>query len=273
MTTLIGIAILVGIFVLDSLNIVGTPIFFNIALAIVSFMMMREFYNAVEKKGVKPLKYLGYLSVFTIIPIGFIEQDKIAFIYFLIFPILLFIGFLESIYTNIKVNIIDIAVTILGALYTMFLPSFMAQTRAIENGGVWYIWFIFGSAWFTDIFAFLIGKFFGKHKLKKISTNKSWEGCVAGLLGGTIFFMVFANILNTMPNIQITEFNLIYMGILGLVVSLISQIGDLSASSIKRYCGIKDFSDLMPGHGGMLDRFDSILFVAPVVYFALSIML
>ena len=100
--------------------------------------------------------------------------------------------------------------------------------------------------------------------------NKSWEGCIAGLVGAMAFFVIFSNILQ---NMQIGEFNLIYMGILGLVVSAISQIGDLAASSIKRYCEIKDFSDLMPGHGGMLDRFDSILFVAPVVYLALMIML
>ena len=234
-------------------------------------MMTHEFYNAVEKKETKPIKILGYLTSLAIIPIGLIKTEIITFIYFLMFPILLFACFVKSIKSNMKYNIIDIAVTVLGPLYTVFLTSFMAHTRAMDNGnGIWYVWFIFGGAWFSDIFAFLIGKKFGKHKLSKVSPNKSWEGSIAGLVGGVIFFLVFTKILHVL---QIVELNYIIMGILGGIVSLISQIGDLSASSIKRYCDVKDFSNLMPGHGGMLDRFDSILFIAPVVYWALAILI
>ena len=269
MTTFIGVAVLVAIFVLDSLNIVNGPIFFNIALTIVSLMMTHEFYNAVEKKGTKPIRNLGYIASLAILPVGMINPEIITLIYFLLFPLLLFLSFVKSIVTNIKFNIIDIAVTILAPLYTTFLASFVAHTRAMENG-VWYVWFIFGGAWFTDIFAFLIGKSIGKHKLTKISPNKSWEGCVAGLIGCMVFYLIFTVVLQ---NMHICELNYILMGILGIVVSVISQIGDFSASSVKRYCEIKDFSDLMPGHGGMLDRFDSILFIAPVVYLVLSTVL
>lgn len=270
MTMIIGIAILVAIFILDSLKLVSGPIFFNIALSIVSLMMTYEFYSALEKKGTKPIKILGYLTSLAIIPIGLVKTEIITLIYFLMFPILLFACFVKSITTNIKVNIIDIAVTVLAPIYTTFLSSFMAHIRAIDDKGIWLIWFAFGGAWFSDIFAFLVGKLAGKHKLSKISPNKSWEGCIAGLLGGVVFFLIFTKVLQ---NLHICELNYIVMGILGCVVSLISQVGDFAASSIKRYCEIKDFSDLMPGHGGMLDRFDSILFVAPVVYLTLSIML
>ena len=188
-----------------------------------------------------------------------------------VFPILIFASFLESLRTNIKYNIIDIAITVFGPLYTVFLSSFMVHTRAMDNGnGVWYVWFVFGGAWVTDIFAFLIGKATGKHKISEISPKKSLEGCIGGLIGGILFFLIFTKVLQSL---QITELNYFIMGILGCIVSLISQIGDFSASSIKRYCEIKDFSNLMPGHGGMLDRFDSILFVAPVVYFALAMLI
>lgn len=269
MTTLIGIAILVAIFVLDSLNLVAGPLFFNIALAIVSIMMTYEFYHAVEKKEVKPMKLFGYLASLAILPIGLVKTEWIILLYFLMFPVLLFACFVKSLSSNMKYNVIDIAVTVLGPLYTVSLISFMAHTRAMENG-IWYVWFIFGGAWFTDIFAFLVGKAIGKHKFTKISPNKSWEGCIAGLAGGALFFIIFTKIL---ASFQIVEWNIWIMGILGCIVSLISQIGDFAASSIKRYCGIKDFSNLMPGHGGMLDRFDSILFVAPVMYLALSILI
>lgn len=270
MTMIIGIAILVGIFVLDGLKLVEGPIFFNIALAIVTLMMTYEFYNAVEKKGVKPIRIFGYLMSLVIIPIGLVKTEIITMLYFLMFPVLLFACFFKSIITNIKFNIIDIAVTVFAPLYITFLASFMAHTRAMKDNGIWYVWFIFGGAWFTDIFAFLVGKFCGKHKITKISPNKSWEGCMSGLIGGVLFFLIFTYVLQ---NLHICELNYVVMGILGGVVSLISQVGDFAESSIKRFCEIKDFSNLMPGHGGMLDRFDSILFVAPVVYLALSIML
>lgn len=271
LTMVIGIGVLVAIFILDGFQWMSGSIFFNLALTIVSFMMTYEFYGALEKKGVKPIKSLGYLMSMIILPIGFVKPEIMTFICFLAFPILLFACFVKSLWTNMKYNIIDIAITVLGPLYTVFLASFLAHTRAMDDGkGVWYVWFIFGGAWFTDIFAFLIGKTIGKHKFSKISPNKSWEGCIAGLLGGIIFFIIFTKILQ---NVHIVELNYLVMGILGGIVSLVSQIGDLAASSIKRYCEIKDFSNLMPGHGGMLDRFDSILFVAPIVYSALAILL
>lgn len=271
LTMVIGIGLLVAIFVLDSFQWINGSLFFNLALTIVSLMMTYEFYGALEKKGIKPMKLFGYLMSIIILPIGFAKAETIIFIYFLAFPVLLFACFVKSLWTNMKYNIIDIAVTILAPLYTVFLASFLAHTRAMDNGkGVWYVWFIFGGAWFTDIFAFLVGKTIGKHKFSKISPNKSWEGCIAGLLGGILFFIVFTMILQ---NLHIAELNYVIMGILGGIVSLVSQIGDFAASSIKRYCEIKDFSNIMPGHGGMLDRFDSILFVAPIVYSALAMML
>lgn len=269
MTTVIGVAILVVIFALDALNLVEGPLFFNIALAIVANIMINEFYNALEKKGTKPIRILGHLTTLAIIPIGLVKPEIITFIYFMMFPLLIFLCFIKSILTDIKYNIVDVAITVFAPLYITLLSSFLSHTRAMENG-VWYVWFIFGGAWFTDIFAFLVGRLIGKHKLTKISPNKSWEGCVAGLVGAGIFYLVFTIVLH---NLHICELNYLLMGIIGIVVSVISQIGDFSESAIKRYCEIKDFSNLMPGHGGMLDRFDSVLFVAPVVYFLLAIML
>jgi len=269
MTTLIGVGIIVAIFILDSFQFVKGPLFFNIVIAVISYMMTHEFYHAIEKKGIKPIKSLGYISSLAILPIGLVNTEIITLLYFMLFPILIFAGFMESLRTNIKYNIVDIAVTIFGPLYTSFLISFMVHTRAMDNG-VWYVWFIFGGAWFTDVFAFLVGKTLGKHKVSEISPKKSWEGCIGGLIGAVVFFLIFTKVLQ---NLQIVELNYFIMGILGCIVSLISQIGDFSASSIKRYCDIKDFSNLMPGHGGMLDRFDSILFVAPVVYLALAMLL
>lgn len=108
----------------------------------------------------------------------------------------------------------------------------------------------------------------GKHKFTKISPNKSIEGCIGGTVGAVILMILYTYICNTFFGMSI---HYIYIGIISIILSIIAQIGDLTASSIKRYIGIKDFGDLIPGHGGMLDRIDSVIFVAPFAYFLLTI--
>ena len=119
------------------------------------------------------------------------------------------------------------------------------------------------AAWGTDIFAYCIGCKFGKHKFSKVSPKKSIEGCIAGTLGATAMMLIYTAILN---NCFSFEYSYLMVGIIGIVLSLIGQLGDFSASCIKRYVDIKDYSNLLPGHGGMLDRIDSVLFIAPFAY-------
>ena len=137
----------------------------------------------------------------------------------------------------------------------------------MPNGKI-LIWYVFISAWGTDIFAYCIGIKFGKHKFSKISPNKSIEGCVAGTVGAVICMLIYTFICNTVWNMNI---NYILISVIGIILSLVGQIGDFAASSIKRYTGIKDFSNLIPGHGGMLDRIDSVIFIAPFAYFLLGL--
>lgn len=137
----------------------------------------------------------------------------------------------------------------------------------MPNGKI-LIWYVFISAWGTDIFAYCIGIKFGKHKFSKISPNKSIEGCIAGTVGAVICMLIYTFICNTVLNMNI---NYILISVIGIILSLVGQIGDFAASSIKRYTGIKDFSNLIPGHGGMLDRIDSVIFIAPFAYFLLML--
>ena len=121
-------------------------------------------------------------------------------------------------------------------------------------------------AWGTDTFAYSIGTRFGKHKLTPISPKKSVEGSVGGIVGAVILSLIYTYIINKTANLEIS-----YLAISGIaiILSILGEIGDSAASSIKRYAGIKDFSQLIPGHGGMLDRIDSILLMAPFAYFLL----
>ena len=181
-------------------------------------------------------------------------------------PVLLFILALFSVMSNLKINFNDIAVTILGIIYVPIMLLFLVLTWHMNNGYL-LIWFILGGAWLTDSFAYLVGITIGKHKISKISPNKSIEGCIGGLLGCAIAFGLYSSYLNNNFLVELdNELNITLMTIIGVFISLISQIGDFFASSIKRYCGIKDFGGIMPGHGGILDRFDSIIMISPFIY-------
>ncbi len=241
---------------------------FNSAVVIISCIGLWEFYSAVKKKGAKPIELLGYISVLLLVGIGKIPNDILIMITLLIIPLALFLTFCVSILTSLKYNIEDIAITLFGIIYVTYLFSFLVHTRAMNNGE-YFIWFIFGGAWLTDTFAYLVGIAIGKHKFSKISPKKSIEGCIGGLLGCVLFYIGYAHLLNV--NIVNMNINYVFIGILGFCVSIVAQIGDFAASSIKRYCEIKDYSEIMPGHGGILDRFDSILMISPLVYACLSL--
>ena len=121
------------------------------------------------------------------------------------------------------------------------------------------IWAIFFISWGTDTFAYLFGIVFGKHKLyPSISPKKTVEGSLGGIFGSLILLILF--------NYFVLNYNIIFVIFSGILLSIVAQLGDLFASKIKREMGIKDFSDIIKGHGGFLDRFDSIIFVTPLVY-------
>lgn len=262
------ISAILGIVVLIFVMIQKNQLVFNFAVAIISTIALWEFYNAVSKKGLKPLSILGYISVLSLIGIGYISKDILVMIIALLFPILLLVAFAKSILTNLKYNIYDIAITLVGVIYITYLFSFLIYTRVMPHGE-YFIWYILGGAWLTDTFAYFVGIAIGKHKFSQISPKKSIEGCIGGILGCAIFYIGYTYFLNN--NVSGIEINYILAGVLGIIVSVVAQIGDFAASSIKRFCEIKDYSEIMPGHGGILDRFDSIIMIAPVVYACLTL--
>lgn len=261
-----SISSIIAVSILATVMIINNKLLYNVSVAIISIIGILEFYNAMKSKNYKPITSLGYIASALLIGIGYISKETLNAILALILPLILLIAFICSILSKIKINITDIAITITGIIYVTYLSSFLIYTKQMPNGD-YFIWYILGGAWFTDIFAYLVGITIGKHKFSEISPKKSIEGCIGGIIGCAVFYLVYTYYLNTID----IELSYIIMLTLGIIVSIISQIGDFAASSIKRYCNIKDFGNLMPGHGGILDRFDSILFVAPVVYTFLSI--
>ena len=241
--------------------IIGNVYVVDVALAIIAILAMDEYFNAISKIA-KPVRWIGYLSCVSIALIHVIPEPYLLHTAILAIPTLLLILFIQVIITEMKTNFKDVAYTLFGILYVVMLLMFFAKINGMENGNI-LIWYVIFAAWGTDIFAYFIGKYFGKHKFNKISPNKSIEGCIAGTIGGILIMLIYTYVANTFWGMQ---YSYIVIGIAGLVLSIIGQIGDFAASSIKRYVDIKDYSNLIPGHGGMLDRIDSLIFLAPFAY-------
>ncbi len=241
--------------------IIGNVYVVDIALTIIAILAMDEYFNAISKIA-KPVRWVGYLSCFSIALIHLIPESYLVMTSILAIPILLLILFTQVIVTEMKTNFKDIAYTFFGIMYVVMLLMFFAKINGMENGNI-LIWYAIFAAWGTDIFAYFIGKHFGKHKFSKISPKKSIEGCIAGTVGAIILMLIYTYVANTFWGMN---YSYVFIGIIGLVLSIISQIGDFAASSIKRYVDIKDYSNLIPGHGGMLDRIDSLIFLAPFAY-------
>ena len=177
-------------------------------------------------------------------------------------PSILLILFAHVIATDMKITFKDVAYTLLGICYIPVFIMFLSLIDGMNNGKI-LLGYIFIAAWGTDVFAYCVGIKFGKHKFSKVSPKKSIEGCIAGTVGAIIITLIYTAILN---NYFAFQYSYLMVGITALVLSLIGQMGDFSASCIKRYVDIKDYSNLLPGHGGMLDRIDSVLFIAPFAY-------
>lgn len=180
-------------------------------------------------------------------------------------PTVIVLLFICIITTSMKIRPKDIFATFFGICYVIGFLVFLPLLYSMQNGKI-LIWYILISAWGTDTFAYIVGMSFGKHKLTKISPKKSIEGSIGGTIGAILLALIYTAIVQRYVDLNISY---MFVAITTLILSILSQLGDLSASSIKREMEIKDYGNLIPGHGGMLDRIDSIIFVAPFAYFLL----
>lgn len=248
----------------------GNKYVVDIAISLVAILSIHEYYKAFKtSKKANPVSWLGYIAAVLISIIHILPSNMVLLTIGVLLSVTVLILFAYTIATNGKNTIQDISITFFGIFYIVIFLMFLSIIRENLPNGKLIIWFVFFSAWGTDIFAYLTGKKIGKHHFTEISPNKTIEGCIGGTIGAIIMVVIYAIICNLVFK---TEFNYGIIALIGLLLSLVSQIGDLAASSIKRYTGIKDFSNLIPGHGGMLDRIDSIIFIAPFAYFLLSLL-
>ncbi len=250
------VALALAIILLTPNNIITGMLF-----TIITIIAMHEYLKAISKVC-KPIKWIGYLSCIIVGIINIISKEYLLKVLMFSIPSILLILFAHIIATDMKTTFKDVAYTFLGICYIPVFMMFLTLIDGMKNGKI-LLGYIFIASWGTDVFAYCIGSKIGKHKFSKVSPKKSVEGCIAGTIGATIMILIYTAILN---NYFSFEYSYFIMGISGIVLSLIGQLGDFSASCIKRYVDIKDYSKLLPGHGGMLDRIDSVLFIAPFAY-------
>ena len=260
LTTIVGLPVVFVIFVFSNNYVM------DVALAIFAIFMMHEYlhcFKSTEKAN--PTAWISYVCC-ALIGLAHVIKEEIGFklLVFMI-PLIIFILSLEVILTEGKKNIIDVMTTLFGILYIPLSILFVSLIRGGTPALIHKIYcgILFATSWGSDGLAYIIGCKFGKHKLTPISPKKSVEGAIAGIFGSIGFSLGFILIVNLIFNLTISYWQIL---IISIVLAIIGQVGDIAASAIKRYCGIKDFSNLLPGHGGLLDRCDSLLFITPFAY-------
>jgi len=243
---------------------------FLVLIIAIGLAVFFEFSKIVGKKNIFPSNLIGYISVALLILNSYFNLFSYNIFFLVLIPILLVI----ELFRNKESAISNISANLLAILYAGFFASTIVSIREFSINlttkyvyGGYIIISILITLWMTDSAAYFIGTAFGKHKLfPRVSPKKSWEGAIAGFIFAAISLIILKILLLTFLNwIDIIAF-IIIIGIFG-------QIGDLIESLIKRDAGVKDSSNLIPGHGGIFDRFDSLLFSAPIIYLYLILFL
>ncbi|MCE5284750.1 MAG: phosphatidate cytidylyltransferase [Pelosinus sp.] len=240
---------------------------FALAVSLLALIGWHEYCKAMRKKEIKTGFGSGFISIALFMACAWLgNAEEMMFVLFLI----TFITLLNIVASQQRFTLQDAAFTLLGINYIGILFSYLLLLRYSDSvalltpwgslaQGAAYMWLAFIGTWSSDTLAYFVGSQLGRHKLcPAISPGKTVEGAVGGLLGSIIGTTVFSAVL---------KLPLVHAIMLGILVGLAAQLGDLTESSIKRFAGVKDSGQLLPGHGGVLDRFDSILFAVPVVYY------
>lgn len=226
-----------------------------------------EFYSLVKKsKEVKPIKVLGILSGVILFNVLGLYIQQIIPVKFMVLPLgLIFFIFLVELYKKSKHPFLNVAYTVLASIY-IALPFALLYHLGYYNNNQFssqfnhhIIWGFFFLLWTSDTGAYLSGRFFGKHKLfERISPKKTWEGSIGGgLLSIAVAYVI------SMFYIELSTINWI---VIALITVIFGGLGDLVESMLKRSLNIKDSGNILPGHGGILDRFDGLLLSVPFIY-------
>lgn len=247
---------------------------FIIALtAIVTILSTQELVSALHSKGIRNFRYLAYIGVsISFLPVAMkfmLTSPYVAFSVYsmaiLMFSLIAVI--LPSILSVSENKIID-GIAAAGVSIYISFPIACANIAVLYVSDGWY-YFALGllSPWISDVFAYFTGVMIGKHKIvPHISPKKTWEGCIGGAIGcSVVVSLYFSFVIYRFTEVKFPFLTVVIASaVVGLLLSVVSQLGDWMASALKRWAGIKDFGSILPGHGGIMDRFDSVFFTLPI---------
>jgi len=230
---------------------------YSLLVAAVAAVVALEFYGMMGLSSRHPLTLFGLISVLLFILVSHFEGEYTA-------PLLTFVAVFSLIWLIFRSPVKDAAInwawTLGGIIYIGWMLSHLIPLRGLEAGRDWVLFTIFVT-FAADTAAFFVGRAWGRHPLASaISPGKTWEGAIGGFLGAIAAASILAAILPGIP----VHWHIV---LLGALIGIFAQLGDLSESMLKRSAGVKDSGRLIPGHGGLLDRLDSILFTVVVVYY------
>ncbi len=230
--------------------------------ALISFIGMYELMRVVnaQRTVLFGASVIGIGAEYALI---FLDKKEYMVPLFMLYLILLF-AFMVIFYPRFNTD--QVFMAFVGVIYAGLGLSYLYQTRMQTANGAFIVWLIFICSWISDSGAYLVGIAIGKHKaFPRLSPKKSVEGCIGGIASSILIGVAYKTVLEQGFDIHLIN----YPGLIVIcgVGAIISQAGDLAASAIKRNFNIKDYGHLIPGHGGIMDRFDSLIFVAPLVYY------
>ncbi len=259
-------------------SIIGIPIvlaaisfgqwFFVVLVTVIAFVGLFELFQIMQKHGYRPHQLLGYAGLFGIIIFTFYQKPNLIIITLFLISLVSLILEMLQLHDSPMINV---AITVFGIVYVGWALATLIGLRESqifpEYSSVGHLVIaLFVGVWICDTVAYFFGSKFGKHRLyERVSPKKSIEGAIAGFIGVILFYFVIVQS-NLIP-----EMTWQMAFVLAIVVGIFGQIGDLVESWLKRTVQIKDSSAIIPGHGGVLDRFDSMLFVAPLTYIAIQL--
>ena len=236
-------------------------------LLMISFIGMTEIYKVLEIGGTL-LGIAGYVAAVAYYFLLRLNRADLVTMLYILYLILIMVIYVFS-YPKYRSE--QIMLAFFGLFYVAFMLSYVYQIRMLPQGA-FLVWLVFICSWGCDTCAYCVGMLFGKHKMApKLSPKKSVEGAVGGVVGAALLGVLYAFAMNRF--VPGAEADALQYAILCAVGALISMVGDLAASAIKRNHDIKDYGNLIPGHGGILDRFDSVIFTAPIIYYMAIILL
>lgn len=261
----------------------GLP--FILAVGVISLIALSEFYRGMRKIGAEPQEWVGFASALFFLLAAINQFHALIFSIPGVLTIFVLVTLIVELLRKRRSPIKNLGATYLGVVYVGWLFSYLVAIRSIPghfqirgippqthvgswdislvSNGAWLVLYVLFTVWASDTGAYLVGRKWGKRKLSPtVSPGKSWEGWIAGLVCAVVMSLLMGNAM---------RMNLLHSAVIGMLLSVTGLIGDLAESSIKRDIGLKDFGTIMPGHGGILDRFDGLLFAAPIFYYYITL--